>query len=171
MLIRLASSIQTDSIVDGVGLRTVIWTQGCNHNCEGCQNPETHNFNGGFETTTEKIIAILKTLKLQKGITFSGGDPFEQSNACSQIAKEAHNLNFDVWVYTGYTFEQIVKSNNKFWLNFLNYIDILVDGKFIKAYKNLDLKFRGSENQRIIDVKKSLLLKKTIEYKSFLENL
>lgn len=167
MIIRLASDIQSDSIVDGEGLRTVIWTQGCKHNCEGCQNPETHDFKGGFESSTEHVIQIISNLELQQGITFSGGDPFEQSEACSEIAKSAHSIGLDVWVYTGYTFEYITNSNLSSWNKFINEIDVLVDGKFIQVQKSLDLKFRGSKNQRIIDVKKSISNNKIILYKFF----
>lgn len=162
MIIRLASAMQTDSIVDGVGLRTVIWTQGCKHNCYGCHNPKTHDFNGGFETTTEHIIELLSTLKLQKGITFSGGDPFEQAAACAEIASVAHSINLDVWVYTGYLFENIIKTNCVDWKLFLNEIDIIVDGLFILSQKDISLKFRGSKNQRIIDVKASIMSNQTI---------
>lgn len=155
MIIRLASSIQTDSIVDGIGLRTVIWTQGCKHNCFGCQNPETHSFSDGFETTTEHIVNLIKDLKLQRGITFSGGEPFEQAQQCAEIAESAHNIGLDVWVYTGYIFEQILETDRDDWNRFLNSIDILVDGPFVFEKKNINLRFRGSENQRIIDINKS----------------
>lgn len=167
MIIRLASPMQTDSIVDGVGLRTVIWTQGCKHNCEGCHNPQTHSFSDGYETTSEHIIEVLSTLKLQKGITFSGGDPFEQAEACALIAKAAHSFNLDVWAYTGYIFEDIINSNNNDWKHFLNEIDVLVDGPFIMNKKTLLLKFRGSENQRLIDIKQSICDNKTVLYKFF----
>lgn len=162
MIIRLASAMQTDSIVDGLGLRTVIWTQGCKHNCDGCHNPETHNSNGGFETTTEHIIELLSTLKLQKGITFSGGDPFEQAVACAEIASAAHLIDLDVWVYTGYVFENIIKTNRTDWKFFLNQIDFIIDGLFILSQKDISLKFRGSKNQRIIDVKASLMSERTV---------
>lgn len=167
MIIRLASPMQTDSIVDGVGLRTVIWTQGCKHNCEGCHNPQTHSFSDGYETTSEHIIEVLSTLKLQRGITFSGGDPFEQAEVCSLIAKAAHSFNLDVWAYTGYIFEDIMNSNNNDWKHFLNEIDVLVDGPFIMSKKNLLIKFRGSENQRLIDIKQSICDNKTVLYKFF----
>jgi anaerobic ribonucleoside-triphosphate reductase activating protein len=162
MKIRLASAMQLDSIVDGPGLRCVIWTQGCLHNCKGCQNPQTHDFEAGFETTTEHIIEKLSEIKLQKGITFSGGDPFEQSDACAEIAKAAHTLNLDVWAYTGYTFEQLINSNRKDFMDFINEIDFLIDGPFILEQKSLALRFRGSKNQRIIDVKSSLELSEII---------
>ncbi|NLM12323.1 MAG: anaerobic ribonucleoside-triphosphate reductase activating protein [Epulopiscium sp.] len=152
MKIRLASPLTRDSIVDGPGLRTVLWTQGCIHHCKGCHNPDTHPLNGGFETSTEEIIENLKTIKLQKGITISGGDPFLQPKACAEIARFCHTLHWDVWVYTGYTYEDILKKNDPLWNKFLEEIDVLVDGPFILEKKDLNLLFRGSSNQRIIDI-------------------
>lgn len=160
MLIRLSHGITRDSIVDGPGLRAVIWTQGCRHNCTGCHNPCTHNFNGGFLMDIEDIIEEFKELRLHRGVTFSGGDPFEQPYECIEIAKAAKNKGLDIWCYTGYTFEELInKRGTKYkdgWIEFLKYIDVLIDGPFILEKKNLLLKFRGSENQRILDVKKSL---------------
>jgi anaerobic ribonucleoside-triphosphate reductase activating protein len=138
--------------VDGPGLRTVLWTQGCKHHCIGCHNPGTHPLDGGFETSTEEIMETLKTLKLQKGITFSGGEPFLQPEACAEIARFCHNLNWDVWVYTGYTYEEILANNNSLWNEFLEEIDVLIDGPFILEKKDFTLLYRGSSNQRIIDV-------------------
>jgi len=160
MKIRLASQIEQDSIVDGEGLRTVIWTQGCSHNCPGCHNPSTHDFNGGFEVQIDDIKKQLQLLKYQDGITLSGGDPFFQAEACLEIAKYAHALNLNVWCYTGFTFEQLIKlsKSKKVILDFLKQIDVLIDGRFILSEKSLNIKFRGSKNQRIIDVKKSLEL-------------
>ena len=154
MKIRLAADLQPDSIVDGEGVRTVIWTQGCSHNCKGCHNPGTHDFKGGFEANTEELIKELNTLEGQEGITFSGGDPMFQAEACLEIAKAAKENNLDVWCYTGFKFEDIV--NIPKFREFLEYIDVLVDGKFIEEEKSLNLDFRGSRNQRIIDVPKSL---------------
>ncbi len=154
MKIRLASDLQTDSIVDGEGIRTVIWTQGCSHNCKGCHNPSTHDFKGGFEVDVEEIIDDLSRLEGQSGITFSGGDPMFQTEACTLIAKEAKKLGLDIWCYTGFRFEELV-SMPKF-KNFLKEIDVLVDGKFIEEEKSFNLDFRGSRNQRIIDVRESL---------------
>ncbi len=155
MKVRLASQIQPDSILDGEGIRTVIWFQGCKHNCLGCQNPETHDFNKGFETDTKDICEKLKELKYQTGITLSGGDPFFQASAALEIAKFAKSINLNVWAYTGFTYEALLKSDiNK--LELLKYIDVLVDGKFMLDKKSLNCKFRGSSNQRLIDVKKSL---------------
>lgn len=164
MKIRLAAPIQSDSIVDGQGIRTVIWTQGCVHNCYGCHNPETHSFNGGFLTDTEEVIQILRKLKGQDGITLSGGDPMCQAEACLEIARYAKKIGLNIWCYTGYTFEQLlVMSKTKpVILELLKNIDILVDGKFVLAEKSLEVKFRGSKNQRIIDVQKSLEEQKTV---------
>lgn len=160
MKIRLASDLQQDSIVDGDGLRTVIWTQGCSHNCLGCHNPETHDFSGGFELDIEDLKEKIKNTKYQDGVTLSGGDPFFQIPACLEIAKYCHTLNLNVWCYTGYTFEQLMtisKKNTKV-LEFLEQIDVLIDGRFDLSKKSLNVKFRGSTNQRIVDVKKSLEL-------------
>lgn len=160
MKIRLASNLQSDSIVDGEGIRAVIWTQGCSHNCRGCHNPGTHDFNGGFETTTEEINKELSLLEGQTGITFSGGDPLFQVEACTKIAKHAKSIGLDVWCYTGFKYEELIRSNKN--IEFLKYVDILVDGKFILAQKSLNVDFRGSKNQRIIDVPASLENKKVV---------
>lgn len=163
MLIRLSHNITRDSIVDGPGLRAVIWTQGCKHNCLGCHNPSTHDFSGGFLMDIEDIITQLKELKLHRGITISGGEPFEQPVECAEIARRAKDLGLDVWCYTGYTFEELINEKGyrykKGWIELLKEIDVLVDGPFIRERKNLLLKFRGSDNQRILDVNKSLKYK------------
>lgn len=162
MKIRVSSDITFDSIVDGPGLRMVIWTQGCMHNCIGCHNPQTHSLCGGYEVDTKDIINTIKDLKLQKGITLSGGEPFLQAEALEEIAKEAKKYKLDVWSYTGFTFEELLDKNNPHYLKnikLLNQIDVLVDGKFIENKKDIGLRFRGSSNQRIIDVQKSLKYK------------
>lgn len=156
MKIRLAADLQTDSIVDGKGIRTVIWTQGCSHNCPYCHNPQTHDFHGGELVDLDDVINRLENLKGQTGITFSGGDPMFQPKACAILAKKIHSLGMDVWTYTGFTFEELISSNNKDILDFLSNTDVLIDGKFEIDKKSLDLDFRGSSNQRIIDVPKSL---------------
>ena len=162
MKIRVSSDITFDSIVAGPGLRMVIWTQGCMHNCIGCDNPQTHSLCGGYEVDTKDIINTIKDLKLQKGITLSGGEPFLQAEALEEIAKEAKKYKLDVWSYTGFTFEELLDKNNPHYLKnikLLNQIDVLVDGKFIENKKDIGLRFRGSSNQRIIDVQKSLKYK------------
>lgn len=156
--IRLAAYLQPDSIVDGEGIRTVIWTQGCPHNCLGCHNPETHDFEGGSLVDIAEVKSIIDDLEGQDGITFSGGDPFVQSKECAEIAKYAKGKGYNIWCYTGYTYEQLLamsKTKSEI-MDFLKEIDILVDGKFVLALKTYSVKFAGSSNQRLIDVKKSL---------------
>ena len=158
MKIRLAADLQSDSIVDGEGIRTVIWTQGCPHNCFGCHNKDTHDFNDGALIDIEEVKDKILKLKNQDGLTFSGGDPMCQPEACLELAKFAKEIGLNIWCYTGYTYEQlIVLSKTKPSIKkFLEYIDILIEGKFILEEKSNDILFRGSKNQRIIDVKKSL---------------
>ena len=158
MKIRLAAPLQEDSVVDGFGVRTVIWTQGCSHNCPFCQNPQTHDFEGGALFDVEDIKEEIKNLKNQNGITFSGGDPLFQIEAVLEIAKFAKRENLNIWCYTGFTYEEILKlgEKNKNYLEFLKYIDVLVDGKFVNELKSLNLLFRGSANQRLIDMPKTL---------------
>lgn len=166
MKIRLAdSTVLKDSIVDGEGLRAVIWTQGCSHNCPGCHNPKTHDFNSGILVDTEYVKEQLKELKIQDGITLSGGDPFFQIEACCDIAKYAKSIGLNVWAYTGFLFEDLIKLPNA--LELLNYIDVLIDGKFEIENQSYDCKFRGSTNQRIINVKKSLKENKTCTIKKY----
>ena len=164
--IRLAADLQSDSIVDGPGLRTVIWTQGCSHNCPGCQNPTTHDFNGGGLVELELVKEAIDELEYQTGITFSGGDPMFQPEACTDLAAYCKNKGYNIWVYTGFTYEQLIKlsENKPIYREFLNYIDVLVDGKFIQEEKNLNLLFRGSNNQRILDMKETLKENKAIDF-------
>ena len=153
MVVRLAADIQPDSILDGI--RTVIWFQGCLHNCKGCQNPETHDMNGGMVVDIDEIKMKLKNLKYQSGITLSGGDPFFQPEAALEIAKFAKSIGLNVWAYTGFTYEALL-AGDKDRLELLKNVDVLVDGKFVLAKKSLNCKFRGSTNQRLIDVKRSM---------------
>lgn len=165
MKIRLATpEIQRDSIVDGEGIRCVIWTQGCIHNCQKCHNPETHSFTEGFLVDVEDIKAKIKELVGQDGITFSGGDPMEQPEACALIAEYCQEIGLNVWCYTGYTYEELLMRAKYFpkIKDFLTNIDILIDGKFDISKKSYDAIFRGSTNQRIIDVKESLVQQKVV---------
>lgn len=157
MTIRLAAPLQSDSVVDGFGVRTVIWTQGCSHNCPFCQNPGTHDFNGGAEFSIEEICEELDNLENQDGITLSGGDPLFQIEPVLEIAKYAQHIGLNIWCYTGFTYEEVLemgKKNPKY-LEFLENIDVLVDGKFVNELKDLNLLFRGSSNQRVIDMQKT----------------
>lgn len=158
--IRLSSHLQPDSVVDGPGIRTVIWTQGCVHNCQKCHNPETHDFCGGFDYSIEQLCNDIK--KYEYNITFSGGDPFLQPEQCALIARFAKDMGLDVWAYSGFLFEDLVA--NKQTVEFLSFVDVLVDGKFEIQNKSLECKFRGSKNQRLINVPKSILLGTVIEW-------
>lgn len=155
--LRLAGVIR-ESIVDGSGWRLVVFAQGCPHNCKGCQNPQTHNFDGGYTSTVGNILNAVKENPLLSGITLSGGEPFSQAKELAVLAREIHLLGLNVMAYTGWTFEQLYNNADEKngWLELLNEVDWLVDGKFEIENKTLSLKFRGSTNQRIVDVKKSL---------------
>ncbi|MBQ8192872.1 MAG: anaerobic ribonucleoside-triphosphate reductase activating protein [Bacilli bacterium] len=163
MKIRLASPVlQTDSIVDGEGIRAVLWTQGCAHKCPGCHNPQTHSFDEGFELDIEEIKQQIDSLEGQDGVTFSGGDPFYQVEACLEIAKYIKKKKMNIWCYTGFIYESLIllsKQNPKI-KELLKTIDVLIDGPFVLEEKSFDCVFRGSKNQRIINTKESLKNKK-----------
>ena len=157
--------IQSDSIVDGEGIRSVIWFQGCLHNCPGCHNPETHDFKAGVEVSLKEMKAQIDELEYQSGVTFSGGDPMMQVEALAELAAYVKEKGMNVWVYTGYTFEElmILAEKNESYLKAMEQIDVLVDGKFVMDLKSFDVQFRGSSNQRILDMKKSLEKKKAVK--------
>lgn len=171
MEIRLAASLQKDSIVDGEGIRAVLWTQGCSHNCIGCHNKMTHSFEGGALVDIEEVYSWLDELEGHDGITLSGGDPMYQPLPSSKIAKYAHDLGLNVWCYSGFTFEQLISKKDNDIMELLKNIDVLVDGPFILSKKSYDTKFRGSTNQRVIDVPKSLKLGKTVIKKNYEEKI
>ena len=151
-LIRI-SGIESESIVDGEGIRYVIFTQGCPHHCPGCHNPQTHPFGGGKLVLIEDILDdISKRKDWIDGITISGGEPFCQIYQCALIAEKAHEMGLSVWCYTGYLFEDLYGQG----ADLLKHIDVLVDGPFVQAEKSLELDFRGSRNQRVIDIPESL---------------
>ena len=153
-MVKLAG-IVPDSIVDGPGLRTTLFAQGCPHHCPGCHNPETWSFDGGTEATTDLILGIVRFNPLSRGVTFSGGEPFAQAEGFAEIAKALHEGGYEVASYTGYTFEALL-SGTEAQKELLRHLDILIDGPFLLAEKSLEVPFRGSRNQRIIDVPKSL---------------
>ena len=164
MKLRLAAPLQSDSVVDGFGVRTVIWTQGCSHNCPFCQNPQTHDFTGGYEVDIEDVKEEIKNLQNQDGITLSGGDPLFQIDAILEVAKYAKSLGLNVWCYTGFVYEDLLKMGVKEpkYLELFKYLDVLVDGRFVNELKDLNLLFRGSSNQRLIDMPKTLKMHKVI---------
>ncbi|MDF2613678.1 MAG: ribonucleoside-triphosphate reductase activating protein [Clostridia bacterium] len=160
----LLAGILSESLVNGEGLRFVLFSQICKHNCSGCFNPETHSEAGGEWFDLSEIIKQIKTNPIINGVTFSGGDPFEQADKFAYIAKSIRSKNFTVWCYTGYTYEYIMQNKHiqKGWDDLLNNIDILIDGPFQEEHYNPNLKYRGSSNQRMINVPSSLAQNKMI---------
>lgn len=145
--------------MDGPGIRMTIFTQGCNHHCPGCQNPQTHDFNGGHFIDIDEILSMIDENPLLDGITFSGGDPMDQAAALVPLAREIKERGMNLVIFTGYTYERLMELSHECpdMFELLTFADILIDGPFIMAKKSLELKFRGSSNQRIIDVQKSLV--------------
>ena len=162
--LRLAGVIR-ESIVDGPGIRMTVFTQGCPHHCKGCHNEQTWDFSGGYESSTERILEEAQKDPILRGLTFSGGEPFAQAENMAILAKEAKALGYDIFCYTGYTFEKLCSEfeNHPEYKELLSYCDWLVDGPFVLEKRSLMTKFRGSTNQRILDVKKSLKCNKAIE--------
>ena len=146
---------------NGDGLRVVLWVAGCEHHCAGCQNPITWNHDDGifFDEAAKKEIYEQLNEDYISGITFSGGDPLYQVEPCLELAKYIKTKKMNIWCYTGFTYEALMsmaKQNPKI-LEFLEIIDVLVDGQYVNSMHNPKLAWRGSENQRVIDVKKTLL--------------
>ncbi len=155
--LRLAGVIR-ESIVDGPGIRMTVFTQGCPHHCKGCHNEQTWDFDGGYDSSTERILEEAQKDPLLRGLTFSGGEPFSQAQNMAILAKEAKEKGYDIFCYTGYTFEKLLSEfeTHPEYKELLEQCDWLVDGPFVLEKRSLMLKFRGSTNQRILDVKKSL---------------
>lgn len=146
-------NISEGTSVDGPGLRTSIYFSGCNHHCEGCHNPQSWDIEAGKETTIDELLAVIEYNGFP--VTFSGGDPLFQAEAMTEFAREIKSkLGYNIWCYTGYKWESIVE--NARFRPLLETIDVLVDSPFALAQRDTSLRFRGSENQRIIDVPNSL---------------
>lgn len=144
-----------DTTVDGPGFRTAIYGAGCIHKCMGCHNPQSWNIDNGIEYSIDALFEIIKQDEFSN-VTFSGGDPFFQIEGFTELAKRIKTeTSKNIWCYTGYTFEQIVKSERLSLI--LPFIDVLVDGRYVAALRDEDLQFRGSSNQRMIDVQQSLI--------------
>jgi len=156
------SGIVSDSIVDGPGIRTTVFSQGCPHHCPGCHNPETWEFGCGTEVPVEAIVDIVKSNPLCRGVTFSGGEPFAQAAGFAKLAAFLKEQGYEVASYSGYTFEELLEGSQD-QKKLLESIDILIDGPFLLAEKSLEIAFRGSRNQRILDVPKSLAACKAVE--------
>lgn len=163
-MLRVAGIVR-ESIVDGDGIRYVLFLQGCKHGCKGCHNPETWNFDGGNEREQSDILEEILENPLIDGVTFSGGDPLFQASELINIVKELHDKDINMWLYTGFVFEDFILFKNNCCKNelvtrdmieLLQYIDVVVDGPFEIDNKSFDCKFRGSKNQRLINCKESL---------------
>ena len=158
-----------ESISNGLGWRAVLFVSGCPHHCPGCHNKEAQDFNYGEEFNEEEILKRIKENSILNGITISGGEPLCKENVPGvlKFIKDVKQIRpeFNVWCYSGYTLDQLIDRNDEETNKCLNEIDVLVDGRFVEAKKDPTLKFRGSSNQRILDLKPSLQTHKFIEYK------
>ena len=156
------SGIVSDSIVDGPGIRTTIFSQGCPHHCPGCHNPETWDFGCGTDVPVAAIVEMVQANPLCRGVTFSGGEPFAQAAGFAKLAVLLKAEGYEVASYSGYTFEELLEGTEA-QQQLLSNIDILIDGPFLISEKSLEIAFRGSRNQRILDVKKSLAEGRAVE--------
>ena len=153
------SGIINESIVDGPGIRMTVFAQGCKRACPGCHNPQTHDLDGGYEADVSDIISAAKKNPLLRGLTFSGGEPFLQAAGFAELARLAHEAGLDVMAYTGYTIEEILEhepGSGDGFRDLLSQADILVDGPFIMERRTLNAPYRGSDNQRVINVAETL---------------
>ena len=149
------AGITEDSIVDGPGIRTTFYCQGCPHHCPGCHNPETWDFSGGTPMEESRLLEIVESNPLCHGVTFSGGEPFAQAEGFARLAKLLKEKGYEVASYSGYTFEQLLNGTEA-QKELLSRLDVLIDGPFILAERSLELNFRGSRNQRVLNVPESL---------------
>lgn len=145
--------ITKESIVDGKGFRYALFVQGCPHKCKGCHNMDSWKMGAGTIMDTDEIFADFIKNPLLSGMTLSGGEPFMQAEKLIPLAKKVREMGKNIWTYSGFTIEEIMADCVPFANELLKVTDVLVDGKFILEQKNLELSFRGSENQRVIDVK------------------
>ena len=151
-MIRVLSIIE-DTMVDGPGFRTSIYCAGCRHQCVGCHNPQSWDFGGGHEMSTEDIMRVIEA-DPYANVTFSGGDPMYQAAGFTELAREIHRrTNKDIWCFTGFRYEYLIQEDQR---ELLEQIDVLVDGPYVESLRDEDLVFRGSSNQRLIDVQASL---------------
>ena len=154
--LRLAGVVR-ESIVDGPGIRFTIFCQGCPHNCPECHNETTHDFSGGFDCSIDKILAAIDENPLLAGVTFSGGEPVCQAAGFLALAKEIRKRGLNIWMYSGYTLEQLQAkaADDPDLAELLEIIDVLIDGPYLKAERDLTLLWRGSGNQRVIDMNRT----------------
>ncbi len=161
MELRVAGIVK-ESVVDGPGFRYVIFAQGCTHCCEGCHNPDTHALDGGYAVDTDNLIEDIKQSRYIDGVTFSGGEPFLQADAFIHIAEKLKESNINIVCYTGFTFEELMGSKEVNRIKLLGLTDMLIDGPYMEEFKDISLTYRGSKNQRIIDVKSSMREQKVV---------
>ncbi|MBR0307464.1 MAG: anaerobic ribonucleoside-triphosphate reductase activating protein, partial [Mogibacterium sp.] len=147
--------IEPESIVDGPGFRYVVFVQGCPHRCPGCHNPESHDFDGGYDITVGEVFEQIMANPNLRGVTFSGGEPFEQTEALLELAHLVKGAGLTLMSYSGYTLEELEARHAAATDKLLGLLDILVDGRYIESLRNLTLIYRGSENQRVIDMNKT----------------
>ena len=159
--IRIAGTVD-DSIVDGEGLRYTIFVQGCPRRCPGCHNPETQCFEGGRLADTAELLAEIAANPLLTGVTFSGGEPFMQPAPLVEIARACHSRGLSIWSYTGFTLQELHARHDTAVEALLNEVDVLVDGEYREKERDLTLMFRGSRNQRVIDMKASRKQKRLV---------
>ncbi len=156
------AGIAGDSIVDGPGIRTTVFTQGCPHHCPGCHNPETWAFGCGTQVSAETVMEVVKGNPLCRGVTFSGGEPFAQAGELAVLGRMLKEAGYEVASYSGYTFEQLLSGTPE-QRELLDTIDVLIDGPYVQAERSLELNFRGSRNQRILNVPASLRAGEAVE--------
>ena len=163
MELRINDTVE-ESIVDGPGIRYAIFVQGCPHHCPGCHNPQTHDFAGGRIVDTDTLLDEIREDPLLDGVTFSGGEPFCQAAPLAVLGRQIKALGMDLMSYSGFTFEQLYAMRDRDGIgDLLSVIDILVDGRFEEDKRSLELRFRGSSNQRIIDIPASLAAGHAVE--------
>lgn len=162
--VRIAGAIK-ESIVDGPGIRYVVFTQGCPFHCKGCHNPQSQPLEGGMDVSLRVLYDEFRDNPLVTGVTFSGGEPFIQSRSLAVFANFLKAKGYNLWSYSGYTFDKLVNDSIRY--DLLQYLDVVVDGPFVLSKRSLELDFRGSSNQRIIDVQESLKQKNVVLMKGF----
>jgi anaerobic ribonucleoside-triphosphate reductase activating protein len=155
------SGIAGDSIVDGPGIRTTFFSQGCPHHCPGCHNPETWSFQGGTPMEETELLEIVETNPLCRGVTFSGGEPFSQAQGFAKLGRLLKEKGYEVASYSGYTFEELLEGTED-QKDLLSVLDVLIDGPFLLSERSLELNFRGSRNQRVLNVPESLRAGKAV---------
>ena len=153
--VRVAGIVQ-DSVVDGPGLRNVVFAQGCMHGCPGCHNPQAQPMGGGALMSVAELWGEVRGNPLTMGLTISGGEPFLQPRPLAALARLAKGAGLSVWVFTGFVFEQLLAGEGNMAL--LRYADVLVDGPFVQELKTYSLPWRGSSNQRLINVRRQLTI-------------